>query len=97
MCITFLCSYSIPKDGVVLGVAYMGAPSVLLERLPGCYEIGTALDAVQKALVCGRTDVELCESSHGTTYVKKWNPAALQVRNIQYHINTSKDGIGGCI
>ncbi|CAB3981430.1 Hydantoin utilization A [Paramuricea clavata] len=60
---------SVPKNGLILPVAFMGAPSVIIEKLIGGDELQLAAEKMQELLICDEKDIEISESARGVKYV----------------------------
>ena len=58
-----------PKNGLILPVAFMGAPSVLVEKLIGGDELQLAAEKMQQLLICNENDIEIFQSPRGVKYV----------------------------
>ena len=61
--------FSVPKNGLILPVAFMGAPSVIIEKLIGGDELQLAAEKMQELLICDEKDIEISESPRGVKYV----------------------------
>ncbi|XP_028393299.1 uncharacterized protein LOC114517702 [Dendronephthya gigantea] len=61
---------SLPKNALILPVAFMGAPSVVIEKLISGCELETAAEKVQALVISDEKDVEVSTSKRGVKYVK---------------------------
>ena len=76
---------SVPKNGLILPVAFMGAPSVVVEKLIRGSELQTAAEKIQALVITDEKDVEVSTSRRGVKYVKNMPEFPSQVvREIQF-------------